>query len=80
MIITDGTHLVSTESEQELHTFAQHIGFKREWYQAHATHPHYDITTTNALRRAVEAGAQMVTRREVLTQAWWYRDHWLNKK
>lgn len=79
MIITDGVHLVSTESEQELHEFAQRIGLKRIWYQNHPTHPHYDMTVKWRVRLALKAGAQMVTRKEVLTRAWWFKDHWLNR-
>lgn len=31
------------DSEEELHAMAEKLGLKREWYQARATFPHYDI-------------------------------------
>lgn len=60
MIITDGVHLVSTESEDELHEFAEKLGLKREWYQKHNRHPHYDLTTKRAAARALALGAKKV--------------------
>jgi hypothetical protein len=64
-VYTDGMHLVA-DTEAELHTFAQSMGLRRTWYQDHATHPHYDLTTGNAYRRALELGAVIVTAREIL--------------
>lgn len=55
MIFTDGTHLVSDTSEEELHAFAQHIGLKRKWYQK----GHYDMTAPWRVHRAVAAGAKL---------------------
>lgn len=80
-IITDGVHLVSTESEQELHKFAQGIGLKRKWYQCDGParyHPHYDLTTKRAFQRAVKAGAERVSSRDALVRAWWWERHPLN--
>lgn len=37
-------HMTSDVSEQELHEFAQALGLLRAWFQAHPTHPHYDVT------------------------------------
>jgi hypothetical protein len=79
MIITDGIHLVSTEDEEELHSFATKIGLKRGWYhggQSRPRHPkrkrpHYDLTTKRAVKRAVQSGAKMVTGRHLLENAWW---------
>jgi len=78
MILTDGVHVVSTESEAELHTFAARVGLRREWYQnTHprtrqpSRHPHYDILTASKLRRAIQAGAIRVTSQELFRQAWW---------
>jgi len=51
MIITDGVHVVSTESEEELHKFARKVGLKRQWYQNHPRHPHYDIISPRVLLR-----------------------------
>jgi hypothetical protein len=71
MIITDGVHLVSTESEDELHQFAQRMGLKRAWYQNHPRHPHYDLTTDKAALRAYRMGATKVTPLTLLDTAWW---------
>lgn len=71
MIITDGVHLVSTESEEELHVFARRIGLKRCWYQNHARHPHYDLTTERKRQTAYRAGAEKVQGFDILKRAWW---------
>lgn len=64
MIITDSIHLTSTESMQELHAFANRMGLRLSWFQPHPVHPHYDLTTPNALKRAIEAGAVQLTPHE----------------
>lgn len=58
-ILTDGVHLVSDVSEEELHDFAWQIGLRRRWYQR----GHYDLM---GYRReaALKHGAVMVTTRE----------------
>ena len=64
-IITDGVHLTSDESMLELHAFANHrLGLRRSWFQPHPIHPHYDLTTPNALKRAIAAGAVLLTPHE----------------
>jgi len=50
MIFTDNVHLTG-DSLQELHIFAQSVGLKRQWFQEHPHHPHYDITTSRMLRK-----------------------------
>jgi len=50
MIYTDGIHLMG-DSSKELHDFAKLMGLKREWFQDHPYHPHYDITTSRKLRK-----------------------------
>lgn len=55
MVVTDGTHLVSTDLD-ELHAFAASIGLKREWFQDHTRHPHYDLFGCK-VKQALEAGA-----------------------
>lgn len=69
MIFTDGVHLVSDipgeEGERELHDFARKLRLRRGWFQRHPVHPHYDLTTARAVRRAYDAGAQATTSREI---------------
>jgi hypothetical protein len=71
MILTDGTHLVSTESLDELHRFAKGIGLKRIWFQGgpKRRYPHYDIFSQVIQRAALRAGAKMVSAREVVEGA-----------
>jgi len=66
VILTDGVHLVSDTSLEELHSFAQNMGLKRHWFQVHRSHPHYDLTTTRASERALMYGATKVTGRELV--------------
>lgn len=67
-------HLVSTESEEELHCFARRIKLARSWYQTHTKHPHYDLTTKNARIRAELAGAIKVNSKDLIELAWWTRN------
>lgn len=64
-------HLVSTESETELHCFARRIKLAESWYQNHPEHPHYDLTTKRAQTRAELAGAIKVSSQDLLELAWW---------
>jgi hypothetical protein len=66
MILTDGVHLVSDTSLEELHAFAQSMSLKRYWFQVHRSHPHYDLTTARASERALQYGAIRVTGRELV--------------
>lgn len=67
MILIDDTgHLASTTSDDELHTFARMIGLRREWYQNHPTHPHYDCTTAGKRAMARKFGAVHLPCREML--------------
>jgi Protein of unknown function (DUF4031) len=67
VIITDGTHLMSTDGDlPELHAFAKRLGLKPEWYQNHPRHPHYDLTTGRMRRKAVYLGAKVVPTRELV--------------
>jgi hypothetical protein len=67
MIYTDGIHLVSDESVEELHVFASKIGCKKHWFdhsvQKNSLHPHYNVWGI-ILRRALAEGAVMCTPRE----------------
>lgn len=56
MVYTDGVHLIA-DSWDELHAFAQGIGLKREWFQEHPRHPHYDIITKTKVKKALARGA-----------------------
>lgn len=51
MIITDGIHVTSTESLEELHTWAKQNGIKRHWFHGYRKgHPHYDIPKRSWVR------------------------------
>lgn len=66
-ILTDGVHLISDMSLEELHHFAIDVmGFRMEWFQDKQDHPHYDLTTLNARNRAIRNGAVLVTAKELL--------------
>jgi|WetSurMetagenome_2_1015567.scaffolds.fasta_scaffold99553_3 hypothetical protein len=66
MIFTDKTHLWA-QDENELHAFALKIGLKREWFQSSkATYPHYDLTTERAGKRAISAGAVLVSKKALV--------------
>lgn len=56
-------HMVSDESEEELHAFAEELGLKREWYQG----DHYDLTE-GMRNKAVAKGAKQVTGQELVCQ------------
>lgn len=66
MILTDYIHLISTESAEELHRFAKKIGLRREWFQPHIRHPHYDLTTNRKSNMALKKGAVMVSPKEIV--------------
>lgn len=60
-------HLISDESLEELHDFALNkLGFKVDWFQDHPTHPHYDLTTAKAKKRAEQAGAVKISSKEIV--------------
>lgn len=65
-IFTDGVHLVSDKSVEELHEFAQRIGMKREWFQDKPREPHYDMTVLWRARRAEAFGATLVSTKEII--------------
>jgi len=77
MILVDYIgHLVSTESEEELHKFAlEQLHMKRAWYEeggyAGFKHPHYDIIGQTMLQKALRLGAVQVPTRELIERAWW---------
>jgi hypothetical protein len=67
VILTDGIHLISDKSLDELHDFAVSIGLKRHFFQGKTKgHPHYDLTTSKASLRARTNGATLVSAREII--------------
>ena len=58
-------HLLSDESVEELLSFADKLGMKREWFQSKASFPHYDVSLS-IKKKAVELGAKEINIREVL--------------
>lgn len=86
MILTDFMgHMVSTESADELHRFAEKIGLKRSWYQTPSVsekdgrvapvgrehHAHYDLTTDRMKAKALRFGAKEVSPFDLVKRAWW---------
>ena len=59
-------HMISDESLDELHLFAKKIGLKREWFQEHSKHPHYDLTTKRKIGKAVYEGAKYVRSKDIV--------------
>jgi hypothetical protein len=48
-------HLIA-DSLNELHEFALKLGLKKEWFQDHKKHPHYDLTE-GMRKKAIQLGA-----------------------
>jgi len=65
MIYTDGVHLVTTGSIEDLHSFAAGIGLKREWFQEHR-HPHYDILSRKIRSNALRNGAILIDKKTLV--------------
>ncbi len=59
---TKACHLTA-DTLDELHEFAQRIGMRRQWFQEHPKHPHYDLTAGRR-RTAVRLGAVEVRARD----------------
>lgn len=70
ILLDDQGHLASDTSVAELHAFARSLCLRPEWFQNHPDHPHYDLTTPRARRRAAEMGAVVVTPRELCRRCW----------
>lgn len=60
-------HLVA-DSLHELHTFALSLGLKREWFQAMASYPHYDVTMA-VREQALGLGAVSASKAQMLVSA-----------
>jgi hypothetical protein len=65
VILTDGVHLASDESLDELHAFAAMIGLRRRWFQGRRL-PHYDVTARWRQEWAEGLGAVLVPSRELV--------------
>lgn len=57
-------HLVA-DSLKELHETARQLGLRREWFQAAASYPHYDLTTQTRAR-AIMLGVLIGDRRQII--------------
>ncbi|MFL6676358.1 MAG: DUF4031 domain-containing protein [Massilia sp.] len=53
------------DSLDELHRVARLLGLRREWLQADASYPHYDLTV-QARERAIRLGVQPGNRRQII--------------
>ena len=60
-------HLVA-DSINELHTFAEQLGLKREWFQDRTMYPHYDVTV-QVKERALALGAYAGDKRTIISCA-----------
>ena len=58
----DGVHLMAP-SLDALHEVAASIGLKREWFQDHARHPHYDVWGKPAEKLTVNCTTREMLRR-----------------
>lgn len=66
VVYIDSMGHIKADTLTELHTFAARIGLRREWFQDKPGHPHYDAITPAKRRRAVAAGARVITPREMV--------------
>jgi len=62
MVYYDGIHLMA-DTVNELHEFADKCGLKRDWFQDHKKHPHYDVWGGRNERAVVRNGAKIVSSR-----------------
>lgn len=66
MVYYDGIHLAA-DTLDELHLFAGKVGLKREWFQNHPKHPHYDVWGGRNERMVLRLGATEVDKGGLLT-------------
>jgi hypothetical protein len=67
MIITDGIHITSTESLDELHSCMSRIGIGRYWFEGlKRGHPHYNKPKSVTVHQLVDRGVIVVRPRDVL--------------
>ena len=58
-------HMISDNSDDELHCMAQLIGIQRKWFQEKSSFPHYDICKAKRTM-AVKNGAIELSSRELI--------------
>ncbi|WP_198850843.1 DUF4031 domain-containing protein [Alicyclobacillus sp. SO9] len=64
MLYTDGIHLISDTSVDELTRFGEELGLKREWIHWTPGRPHFDLINEEIRSKAIRAGAKRTHRRE----------------
>lgn len=68
MIFTDGVHLISDTSLEELHAYAASVGIKRCWYHSSSTWPHYDIPKRRRATFAAENNVPLISPEEIVNK------------
>ncbi len=63
MIYTDGIHLISDTSTEELHEFAEKIHLGGEWFN-NKKEPRYDLFFPSNISSAKEHGAKVISDKE----------------
>jgi hypothetical protein len=58
-------HMMTDGDIEELHQMASRIGMKREWFQDHPIHPHYDVTQGRRII-AIKNGAVPISAQEIV--------------
>ena len=66
MIYSDGIHLISNESLEELHSFCEEIEIKPCWFHTGSSFPHYDIPKRRRETIFEDPRIQRVTPREIV--------------
>jgi hypothetical protein len=54
------SHMMTDGDLSELHEMADTVGLKREWFQDHPAHPHYDLSNKKR-KLAIKHGAISVS-------------------
>ena len=67
MIFTDGEHMISDQSIDELHACAASMGLGPHWFHNRRgrNRPHYDLTSNARLESAIEHGAIGISPRDL---------------
>lgn len=83
MILVDYLgHLVSTESEEELHKFVLKLDitmgilsaeYMKDGYMEFK-HPHYSLLGQSLLKEVIKHGAEQVSSKELVRRAWWNKE------